>query len=111
MDTIEAIRNLKSRIKSLAIVQRKAKRARKTVKISAEERRQLIREITGSRDVSEWWSPATDVLERRALISACLDLYNELREKEFRHGAKKGLEYLYRRYSEELRKEFGLVKA
>ena len=88
METREAIHAIKDRIKELAVLQHKAKRARKTT-IPSEERNSLMSEC-GIEN-----SAATYVFYKKAEITALLNFYHELRGSEYRHDVRKGLEYYY----------------
>ena len=81
MDTKTAIREIKQLLKSYAVAQRKAKRARKT-SIPKEEREQLLKEI----GVTYAEYAHADVMYRKIQITAALNFYHELRGSEFRHG-------------------------
>ena len=105
-----AIKTLKERIKTLAPGQRLIKRARKTL-ISIEERRDLLKKATvdsmwiGEGDAEAATHACRIVLERKAEITACLNLHDELRGSKQAHGIREGLEYNYKRCMEKLRRE------
>lgn len=103
MDIKEAISTVRERIKSLAAIQIKAKRARKTVRIPKEEREALIKELSAGK---AWYSPASDVLRRRGEITAHLNYLHELRGSKYEHGIKKLTEDGYDAAREHLRQEF-----
>lgn len=96
-----AFRFLRSRWTGLAAAQRKAKRARK--RLPEAELAALRRELTGSDDPD--WSPQRDVVERRVEITACLNLYHELRGSAYRHGIEKGWEWRHDAIFKRLRQE------
>lgn len=103
VDTRTAIREVKKRIKDLAVTQKKGKRARKTT-IPAEERAKLLKEfnLVGASQ----WKIANAVIERRGEITAHLNFYRELRGKEACHGVRDGAEYAYAVAMDSLRREF-----
>jgi hypothetical protein len=103
LDVRTTIRQVKSRIKALAVLQKKGKRARKTT-IPAEERTALLAEL-GLTGKSEW-GIAAGVIERRGEISAHLNFYLELRGKKPCHGARSGTEWSYENALAGLRREF-----
>ena len=84
-------RYLKERLAALSALQVEAKRARK--RLPEATLAALRREITGKDDPS--WNAAYDVMERRAKITACLNLYHELRGSDHRHGVRRGWEWSY----------------
>jgi len=114
MDTKTMIWTLKERLKTMAAQQKPLKRARKT-SIPKEERGALLLDA----GIEHCWAVICDrtgasnaaafVRERRARITACLNLYNELRGREYRHGIKKGFEYLYDKEMKKLTEELAKV--
>jgi len=102
MDIGTAIGALRDRIKDLASKQRPLKRARKTT-LPLQERRAAL-EKAGMSPASEFWQTSWEVVERRAHITACLNLMHELKGSEFRHGP--GEKWVYQRWDSRLRKEF-----
>jgi hypothetical protein len=74
-----AIKSLKEKIKLLAELQKKTKLARKTVRIDPELRKKLLEELG-----TEY--PACVARSRKVEITAHLNLYLELRGKEYRHN-------------------------
>lgn len=87
MDTKErpyavAIKTLKGHIKALAVLQKKNKLARKTVRIDPELRKKLLDELGIT--YPDWAHAA--VMSRKVTITAHLNLYLELRGKAYRHN-------------------------
>ena len=78
----EAIKMLKSKIKDLAALQVKNKLARKTVRIDPEVRKKLLEEL--GIKYPEW--AHAEVMARKNVITAHLNLYHELRGKAYRHN-------------------------
>jgi hypothetical protein len=99
MDTKTAFHEIKQLLKSYAVIQRKAKRARKTT-IPAVEREALLKEIGSS---------YPNVMSRRIEITAALNFYHELRGSEFRHGIRKGTEYEYKDRLNSLRAKYSIA--
>lgn len=77
-----AIRTLKEKIKALAVLQKKTKLARKTVRIDPELRKQLLEEL----GIKEPGWAAGYARSRKIEITAHLNLYLELRGKTYRHN-------------------------
>lgn len=99
MDTKErpyavSIRTLKEKIKTLAVLQKKTKLARKTVRIDPELRKKLLEELG-----TEY--PGSVAVSRKTVITAHLNLYLELRGKEYRHNVPTD-SYEKSRYEKEL---------
>lgn len=93
MENTMKIRALKERIKALTILQEKTKRARKTTmpKQEWDALRVDILKSSGRPTGYEWWdhaSAASDARLRKAEITACLNLYHELRGSGYRHDFK-----------------------
>lgn len=105
-DIRAAVREVKSRLKALAALQKKGKRARKTT-IPAEERAALLAEL-GLVGRSEW-GIAVAVIERRGEITAHLNFLRELRGKEYCHGVREAASYEYASTIDALRREFPIV--
>lgn len=108
MDTKTQIHKLKSKIKGLSREQKCLKRARKT-SIPLLECRLLLAQggltlttLSPGKPEDAW----LEVERRRLVITACLNLYHELRESEHRHGVAKADLYWYRQCEGSLRKEF-----
>jgi hypothetical protein len=107
-----AIKSLKEKIKGLASGQRTLKTLRKTT-ISEELRKELLSKA----GMTETWKVMDEVPykawstveTRRTEITACLNLYHELRGSEYRHGIEKGSEYFYEKTIANIRKD--LAKA
>ena len=91
---------IRARIKDLEEKQIKTKYARR--RISKEEFEKIRKEVGGS----EYWCPQYEVFRRRAEITACLNFYHEIRGSKYRHGVRKGWEYIYKKYFEELKATF-----
>lgn len=102
MDIKTAVREVKSRIKNLAVLQRKTKRARKTT-IPKEEYQRLKDEVCPKK--ADWY-PTNEAFLRRGEITAHLNFYREIRGKEACHAIRKGVEYEYKSTLESLREEF-----
>ena len=100
MDTKTVIREIKQLLKSYAVIQRKAKRARKTT-IPNAEREALLKEIQSS---------YPNVMYRKIEITAALNFYHELRGSEFRHGIREGTEFDYKLCLKALRSKHLVVK-
>jgi hypothetical protein len=107
MDTKTAIQTTKIRIKNLSRAQAILKQLRKS-KLPDAERAKLSIEID-SKDPISHLRAAGWAYCQRIEIAACLNFYHELRGSEFRHGIRKGTEYLYRKEMQELRKELTLT--
>ncbi len=99
MDTKTAICEIKQLLKSYAVVQRKAKRARKTT-IPKEEREKLLKEIGAS---------YPGVMSRKIRITAALNFYHELRGSEFRHGVREVTKYEYEDCLNSLRAKYSVA--
>ena len=95
----EAIKTLKSKIKDLAALQVKNKLARKTVRIDPEVRKKLLEEL--GIKYPEW--AHAEVMARKNVITAHLNLYHELRGKAYRHNVPT-YSFDKDRYEETLRK-------
>lgn len=102
MDIRTAARELKSRLKNLAVLQKKTKRARKTT-IPREEYLRLKEEVCPKK--ADWY-PTNEALLRRGEITAHLNFYREIRGKEICHAVRMGVEYEYESTLKRLRKEF-----
>jgi len=105
MATPNTCRFLKSRLAALASAQRKTKRARK--RLPEAELAVLRRELTGSDNPQ--WCPQRDVVERRVEITACLNLYHEIRGSAHRHGIEKGWEWRHESVLKRLRQELAAI--
>jgi hypothetical protein len=105
MATPNAYSFLRSRLATLAFAQRKAKRARK--RLPEAELAVLRRELTGSDNLE--WCPQRDVVERRVEITACLNLYHEIRGSAHRHGIQKGCEWRHDSVLKGLRQELATI--
>lgn len=103
MDITMVIRTLRERIKDLASKQRPLKRARKTKILSAE--RDALLKLCGMAPDTSLGHAAWEVQRRKAVITACINLYHELRGSEYRHnpGCPK---WLWDKCDKELRAEF-----
>jgi hypothetical protein len=101
MTTTEMIRTLKARVKEFALLQKKGKRARKTL---IPDRAALLRELG-----IEAEEAPRQVWRRKALITAALNLSLELRGRPYRHGIREGLEYACEAESSRLRSELAAV--
>ena len=95
----EAIKTLKGRLKDLAILQKKNKLARKTVKIDPELRKKLLEEL--GIKYPEW--AHAEVMAWKNVITAHLNLYHELRGKACRHNVPTEF-YAKRNYDEAMEK-------
>ena len=82
METRTQIHRLKDKIKALALMQKKNKLARKTKSIDPELKKKLLAEL--GIKYPEWAHASVE--NRRAEITAHLNLYLELREKPYRHN-------------------------
>ena len=102
MTTTEMIRTLKARVKELAVLQKKGKRARKTL---IPDRAALLREL----GIEEPNLAPRHVWRRKALITAALNLSLELRGRPYRHAVRKGLEYACESELSRLRSELAAV--
>jgi len=100
------VSDLKKRIKDLSVKQRPLKQARKTL-LELGQRRALL-ERSGMGPETTPGDAAWEVLKRRAMITACLNLVHEVCGSEYRHGP--GEKWLYEKYDRELRKEFLVEK-
>ena len=100
--TTEMIRTLKARVKELANLQKKGKRARKTL---IPDRAALLREL----GIEAPEDAPRHVWRRKALITAALNFSLELRGKAYRHGVREGLEYSYEAELSRLRSEVAPV--
>lgn len=87
------IATLKTRIKALAAEQPLLKRARKT-SITPEERSAIREKLGLKTSLDPYWA-AIAVKEHAIEITACHNLYNELRGEPFRHDVMKGYGYSY----------------
>ena len=97
MDRFEMIQWLRSQLKEMAILQKKAKRARKTT-IDKKEREALLKEL----GIEYPEAAGYDVFLRRAKITAYLNHSLMLRGRTYRHGVRKGLEYSYKKHIKQL---------
>lgn len=108
MENTLAIRALKEKIKMLADLQSKTKRARRTT-LPKEEWLTLKNELAPKK--ASWdhnWA-ASDARLREVEITMCLNYYHELRGSAFRHNADpKG--YWYDKYLKELQAELAKLK-
>lgn len=102
MDIGTTIRTLRDRVKDLASKQRPLKLARKT-KLPVLEREFALKQA-GMDPTAEFWKVSWEVIERRAHITACLNLMHELKGEEHRHGH--GEKWVYDRWDKKLRQEF-----
>ena len=111
MDTTKAIRELKRKIVDLSGKQKFLKRARKS-SLPEEERVSLLKLGSSEWKPSSPWEShvmaAIDVVRRRAMITAAINLSHELRGSEHRHGH--GDEYLYGKCRQELLEELLAAK-
>jgi hypothetical protein len=82
----KAIKTLKEKLKTLAVLQKKNKLACKTVKIDPEVKKKLLEEL--GIKYPEW--ARGYVVARKIEITAALNLYLELRGKTYRHNAPEG---------------------
>lgn len=104
----QAIKNLKEKIKSLSSKQRPLKLLRKT--LLPEDRRTALLAETG---MTETWKDRDAIPYqawslvgcRRIEITACLNLYHELRGSEHRHGIDEQSQYYYEKTLAGIRKE------
>ncbi len=95
---------LKEKIKALAALQRRTKRARKT-SLPVEESAALRKELSGG---DPEWGPrraASEAEIRRVRITACLNLYHELRGSAHRHAVREGMEGYHERFRREVTAE------
>ncbi len=107
----QAIKNLKERIKNLSSKQRPLKLLRKT--LLPEDRRTALLAETG---MAETWKDKGAipyrawvlVEDRRVEITACLNLYHELRGSEHRHGIDEQSRYYYEKMLAGVRKELAM---
>lgn len=109
MENTMRIRMLKERIKTLTILQEKTKRARKTTmpKVEWQTLKVDILKSSGRTPDRDWWdhaSAASDARLRKAEITACINLYHELRGSAHRHDFKE-YPYWYEKYLKGLRTE------
>jgi hypothetical protein len=100
---------LRDKIKELSELQKKTKWARKTMtpKWEWDVLKAEILKSTGRFPDRGWWdhaAAASDARLRKAEITACLNLYHELRGSEFRHGFEE-YTYWYEKALEALRVE------
>jgi hypothetical protein len=102
VDIKTAIRALRDRVKNLASRQRPLKLARKTTLPVLD--RALALKRAGMDPAAEFWKVAWEVIERRAQITACLNLMHELKGSEHRHNP--GEKWVYDKYDKKLRAEF-----
>ena len=96
---------VKARIKELAVTQKEVKKARK--KAYPEEKRLALAKKLRP-ECPQWFSPQGDVITRKHQITATLNYYNELREKDYRHKIKN--KWFYIRMFADLVKEFGSLE-
>lgn len=105
-----AIKILKERIKTLSSKQRSLKLLRKTT-LPVERKAALLEEtgLTGSLKSEDAqalsyraWSTVED---RRLEITACINIYHELRGSQYRHGVDKTALYYYEKTVARIRKE------
>ena len=101
MDASKRSRFFKERLALLAAAQVKAKRARK--QLPPAELAALRAELMGPDDLG--WRAPRDVVRRRVEITACLNLYHELRGSAHRHGIRKGWEWYHERTLTRLRED------
>ena len=92
---------LRLRLAALAEEQIEVKRARRPLPPSALV---ALAKKLGA-DFPDQWNPQRDVAQRRARITACLNLYHELRGSAHRHGIREGWEWAHRHELETLREE------
>lgn len=101
------IRALKAKLKKFAEIQHKTKLARKTT-LPKDEWLALKNDLAPK---SAYWDhsvAASDARLRKVEITACLNLYHELRGSSYRHGDEEG--YWYKKYMEQLRSELANIK-
>lgn len=108
-----AITKLRDRIKTLSSKQHSLKLLRKTT--LSPERKAALLEETGmagslkSEDAQALsyraWSTVED---RRLEITACINIYHELRGSEYRHGVHKTVRYYYEKVVANIRKEIAM---
>jgi hypothetical protein len=91
----------KRRLAELAALQIKAKRARK--RLPEAELAALRLDLCASADPE--WNAQRDVVLRRIALTACLNLYHEVRGSEHRHGIREGFDWVYQSKLALLRKE------
>lgn len=102
---------LKERIKALAELQSKSKRARKTT-LDKAEWILLKNELAPKKTYWDHNAAASDSRLRKAEITACLNHYHELRESPFRHGNAELLkDYWYGKYMTELKADLAKIKS
>lgn len=104
---MKPINILRERLKELAELQTKTKRARKTTlpKVEWEALKVDILKSTARFPDRGWWDhsvAASDAKLRKIEITACLNLYHELRGSEYRHA---GEGYWYEKAMTALRAE------
>lgn len=107
-----AIKILKEKIKSLSSKQRSLKLLRKT-SLSPERRAALIAEV----GMTDWMKETPETVSyrawstvetRRTEITACINLYHELRGSEHRHGVDETSRYYYEKALANIRKEIAM---
>lgn len=111
MDTKNAVRELKRKIVKLSLAQKFLKKARKSTLPKEERETLLLKAESDWRPSSVFEShvaAAVEVVKRRAMITAAINLSHELRGSEHRHGTQD--EYWYRRSDQELRSELLAAK-
>jgi hypothetical protein len=104
MENTTKVHWLKERIKSFAELQKLGKRARKTT-IPAEESKALLRKCGVDTPSDAHWQ----VMRRKTEITACLNLYHELRGSTHRHGIQADDQYAYDRAMGSLTKDLAKV--
>lgn len=110
METTLMIRALKAKIKDLAAMQVKTKRARKTT-LPKGEWLLLKAELAPKKAYWDHDVAASDARLRKVEITACLNYYHELRGSTLRHGDEKlPNEYWYGKYMTELKAELAKIK-
>ena len=93
---------VKARIKELSVLQREVKEARK--RTYGKDRVIALAKKLGATNPL-WFSPQSNVVDRKTTITATLNYYNELRGKEYRHNVK--TQWYYDRAFKALVAEFG----
>jgi len=109
MDKFEQIWKLKTMIKDHSFVQHVSKRLRKT-KLAPEEREALKKSIEGRTKKSFYGIGSNgDVALRACWITAALNIYLGLREREYRHQVNDRTRYWVELYTKEIPKELEAV--
>jgi hypothetical protein len=110
MDNYLIIWALKERIKGLAELQSKSKRARKTT-LDKAEWLLLKNELAPKKAYWDHNAAASDARLRKAEITVCLNYYHELRGSALRHGNAETLKgYWYGKYMTELKADLAKIK-